>query len=106
MHIEKAILGVALLLLLGGVTYFLLLGAPYQAAGPDGTAVGPTELAPKMQTLAERVAKNYRSAPTVNLDKKGPANTEIGKLFDWSAFGDIATTLPALQPPPPILVES
>lgn len=103
-HVEKIVLGVALLLLLGGAVYFLVVGAPYQIEAFSNESLTPAELGQKIRDEARALADRWRTLsppqPAAPTDDSAPT---VFSLLEQ--FKDIQPTVPAAQPWQPPLVE-
>lgn len=103
-HVEKIVLGVSLLLLVGSAVYFLVVGAPYHIEAFSNESLTPVELGQKIRDEARALADRWRTLPAPQpaptTDDTAPT---VFSLLDQ--FKDIQPTVPAAQPWQPPLVE-
>ncbi|GAB4107913.1 MAG: hypothetical protein Kow00105_12350 [Phycisphaeraceae bacterium] len=91
-NVEKLILGVSVLLMLGGVYYFVL-GNPFPVE-LGGSAVGPDEIRPRIESRVKRLESKLRSDETVLPDRPIPSYSEAFV----EAMQDKPTTMTQLAP--------
>jgi len=97
-HFEKGVLGLAAVLVVGSVVYFLLLGVPYRVQSWDGESVTPGDLGARLADAAQRTVQRWQA-----LGKPPAAKDSDAPKANPSAI-PVAPTLPRLGVWPPVVI--